>query len=1065
MKGFIAKLLLVLFCSFILSLTIKGIPGNPTENQLADPKWSETGPLEPSIEGGRFALLYSLVENKSVEFTKDIALLATPDLGYRNGKYISLFAPGVSMLAIPGYLIGKVFGLAQVGSFATVAFFAILNVLLLRSIAIRLGANQIASVIAALAFLFASPAFAYATTFYQHHVSTFLILLSIFILLRFKSFISLACVWLLYGIAFIVDYPNLILMFPIALYALGQAIQIIKKEKHILFNFSVLKVLAVSLIILPLTLMFWYNHNANGGPLKLSGTLDRVMSIDEDGIPLLGSDLVKEALRNGSMTTMPSSSFFSAFLNRHMLNGMYVLFISPDRGMLFYTPVMIFGLLSLFIVIKKWDKKIALLTLIMSVNVLLYSMWDDPQGGWAFGSRYLIPTYAILSIFIAMFLTKFKKNTFLLIGFFIILAYSTLVNSLGAISSHTNPPKHEAVSLEKEYKKEQKYTYLRNVDQILSGDAKSYVYRAYAHNYMSAWSYYTNISILLVIVFGFLLGWAAIYHEKKKAYQQAASNAYDTFKYNISIPLGGAYAFKKTLENKPILKIGILLSLLSIGCFIYYHLNGLGLAYNDARSHLDIGRRVVESLKPGFAQLGSVWLPLPHLLMTLTIWNDFMWHSGLAGAIQSMIAYVATGILIYMFLRRIGVGLFGRYMGVAIYALNLNILYMQSTAMTELPLIALMMAGVYELLIWHQTEKIFNLIKAAFWIMLSTLIRYDGWFLFAFATGLIFLRTLKNKGYKTAEGVTVIFVTLGGFGIFLWLLWNQLIFKDALYFAFGSFSANAQQKVIEEAGALYTKQNLSYSLISYIYAMVYNSNLIAVILSVIGAVYLWLDERIEKPLRIACLALISPFIFNVVALYFGHSVLFVHGLGGNSWFNVRYGLTMVPSIAIFVGYLLHRMKAQRLVILGLLLFVTTFGYINQEIVTLDDARIGLGGKNVTQVSNYLRDNATHEDGYVLISAAKHDAIIFSSGLPMKRFIHEGTGVYWDLATAHPEKWARWIIMRSDDPHDLTTHMLSKDPEFKKKYTKVRSYPFAEVFELKKEYLGGLQKQPKIAINN
>ena len=40
------------------------------------------------------------------------------------------------------------------------------------------------------------------------------------------------------------------------------------------------------------------------------------------------------------------------------------------------------------------------------------------------------------------------------------------------------------------------------------------------------------------------------------------------------------------------------LSAISIFAFLYYLDNGLGLAYNDARSHLDIGRRVVEGLKP-----------------------------------------------------------------------------------------------------------------------------------------------------------------------------------------------------------------------------------------------------------------------------------------------------------------------------------------------------------------------------------------------------------------------------------------------------------------------------------
>jgi len=124
----------------------------------------------------------------------------------------------------------------------------------------------------------------------------------------------------------------------------------------------------------------------------------------------------------------------------------------------------------------------------------------------------------------------------------------------------------------------------------------------------------------------------------------------------------------------------LFLTALSINYYIIYYVNKLGLSYNDARSHLDIGRRVVEGLKTGVAQLGSVWLPLPHLLMIPTIWNDFMWHSGLAGALQSMISFVITGLLIYFFLRKVGAGLLGGIVGVLTFALNMNILYMQSTA-------------------------------------------------------------------------------------------------------------------------------------------------------------------------------------------------------------------------------------------------------------------------------------------------------------------------------------------------------------------------------------------------
>src|SRR4030042_1804782 len=253
------------------------------------------------------------------------------------------------------------------------------------------------------------------------------------------------------------------------------------------------------------------------------------------------------------------------------------------------------------------------------------------------------------------------------------------------------------------------------------------------------------------------------------------------------------------------------LGIISTASFIIFYLNGLGLAYNDARSHLDIGRRVVEGLKPGLAQLGSVWLPLQHFLMIPTIWNVFMWHSGFSGALISMISFIGTGYLIYRYLQKMGVGMLGRLVGVFIFITNINILYLQSTAMTELLLIVTMLAGVYELMIWHNTDKILPLIKASFWIFLASLVRYDGWFLIAFGAVLIVVHTAKKRIYKITEGTLVFFSTLAALGIVLWFFWNLLIFKDPLYFVFGPFAAHTQQAQQEAAGELATKGNLLLS--------------------------------------------------------------------------------------------------------------------------------------------------------------------------------------------------------------------------------------------------------------
>src|SRR3989338_10576604 len=127
---------------------------------------------------------------------------------------------------------------------------------------------------------------------------------------------------------------------------------------------------------------------------------------------------------------------------------------------------------------------------------------------------------------------------------------------------------------------------------------------------------------------------------------------------SISITKKLIISLQKAVERNLLWIILTLLTSGSVLFFMSYLENGLGLSYNDARSHLDIGRRVVEGLKPGLAQLGSVWLPLPHFLMIPTIWIDFFWHSGLSGAIQSMVSYVFCGLLIYSYLKKLKVGVF-----------------------------------------------------------------------------------------------------------------------------------------------------------------------------------------------------------------------------------------------------------------------------------------------------------------------------------------------------------------------------------------------------------------------
>ena len=434
-----------------------------------------------------------------------------------------------------------------------------------------------------------------------------------------------------------------------------------------------------------------------------------------------------------------------------------------------------------------------------------------------------------------------------------------------------------------------------------------------------------------------------------------------------------------------------------------------------------------------------------------------MWHTGLSGAIVSMLSFVATNILIFKFLERLKVGTLGKILAMVVFSANLNVLYLQSTAMTELLLIATMMAGSYYLLCWYQDDEVLNLVKSAFWIMMSSLVRYDGWFLLLMSTALVFLHTFKKKNYSTAEGTTIIFATLGGFGIALWFLWNLLIFKDPLYFAFGPYSAHTQQEQLSNSGNLATKGNIGLSLKIYTYALLYDSYTLPAVLALFGIWAFYRDKKQTRDSKVASLSLFAPVVFNILALYLGHSVLFIQGLSGNSWFNVRYGVMVMPVVAVFIGILIDKAKTLRPTIIGLLAFVLFFAFANQDAATIDDARFGSSQKNVSEVSDWLKAHA-NKPGFILISAASHDAIIFSSGYPMSKFIHEGTGIYWEVATIVPDKWARWIIMRTYDDGDQTWAKVSRTKAFGY-YVKVGEYPFADIYELRPEYLGTLNTEP------
>ena len=79
---------------------------------------------------------------------------------------------------------------------------------------------------------------------------------------------------------------------------------------------------------------------------------------------------------------------------------------------------------------------------------------------------------------------------------------------------------------------------------------------------------------------------------------------------------------------------------------------------------------------------------------------------------------------------------------------------------------------------------------------------------------------------------------------------------------------------------------------------------------------------------------------------------------------------------------------------------------------------------------------------------------------MKKYIHEGTGKYWTNAVTAPDRWARWIVMRTNDSSDSTFKQVNESGQLFK-YNLMQNYPFADVYQLKDEYSANLNTEPII----
>ncbi len=488
-----------------------------------------------------------------------------------------------------------------------------------------------------------------------------------------------------------------------------------------------------------------------------------------------------------------------------------------------------------------------------------------------------------------------------------------------------------------------------------------------------------------------------------------------------------------------------------VACWYYFRQHEIVL-YQDALSHMRISRSVFDNLTPGLAQLGSVWLPLPHVLMWPFIWNDYLWHSGLAGSFVSMPCYVIAAICIFLSVRRLTQSSSASFIGTLVFILNPNVLYLQSIPLSETVCIATSAMTAYYFLCWVQDGKLQQLILVAVSAFFATLARYDGWALFVGVFCCITLvGWMKHHNWQHIRANLVIFGVLGSLGIALWLLWNKLIFGDPLYFQKGLYSSQAQQSQELTAGQLYTYHNLWQAFRYYAIDSVQTIGVILFALALVGIIWFILKHKFT-PVTVAALLFAIPFPFYILALFGGQAIIWIPGANPPDahifMYNVRYGAQMVVPAALFVALLVERISSitkdrfkaiSRVTLLGVILAQTCL-IISQGIITVQDSQFNYACGPQRAIVRYLAQH--YNGGRILQDVYASQFDVSDAGMDFKNVIYEGSAQYWSQALQDPTSLVDWIVIRPADPLDLVSQRLKKDPAFNATfnahYTKVES---------------------------
>ena len=468
--------------------------------------------------------------------------------------------------------------------------------------------------------------------------------------------------------------------------------------------------------------------------------------------------------------------------------------------------------------------------------------------------------------------------------------------------------------------------------------------------------------------------------------------------------------------------------------------HGALLNYGDAVAHLHIARRVFDCRHPRLSQLGSVWLPLPHLLMLPFVQVYSWWADGAAGIVPSALAYLAGCAGIYRLARQ-WLEPAASALALAFYALNPNLLYLQTTAMTEPLFLCEMIWIALWLVEWRncldanpqKTRRLQAWIAAA--LVAAIFTRYDGWVIALLAwsaIGVELLRRgrLRSRAFWLASALVVA-------APIAWFVYNAASFGDWLEFARGPYSAKAIELRTAAHGAGPPHPGWHNPWVALLFfvkvsemdaaAAAWGNTLL--VLSLAGTAWGWIASRRKAFAWALLLWLPGPFYAYSVA--YGSVPIFLPVWWPHSWYNTRYGMELLPAFALGLGFAAgfalaavrefkpHWAKHAAGLLFALVAFNVWQLLRQRPLVYVE------GTKNIEAHRPYqlaippmLRSLlAQRPGGTVLMETSVDPEIVALTGIPLRQTINEADLQIWDAALNAPAEHAAIVVAFDGDAVD------------------------------------------------